>query len=145
MFIVLFRSQAARFLLETLVTMTTDHHGTGKMWFKKDPSFEYLPFEIGKFHDFRASTSAARALAFFRKYFEWVDSQLSSGHNVLVHCLAGAHRAGTAGIAYLMHACKLDRIKATAMAKAARPVINPIYGLLDLLTTLELGLETKPK
>merc|ERR1711934_573547 len=76
--------------------------GEGKMWFKKDPSFEYLPFEIGKFHNFRASTSAARALAFFRKYFEWVDSQLSSGHNVLVHCLAGAHRAGTAGIAYLM-------------------------------------------
>merc|ERR1719389_1054852 len=31
------------------------------------------------------------------------------------------------------------------MAKAARPVINPIYGLLDLLTTLELGLETTPK
>ena len=143
MLIVLFRSQAARFLLETVVTMTTDHHGAGKMWFKKDPSFEYLPFEIGKFHNFRAATSADRALAFFRKYFEWVDSQLSSGHNVLVHCLAGAHRAGTAGIAYLMHACKLDRIKATAMAKAARPVINPIYRFRDLLVKLELGLDPK--
>ena len=143
MFIVLFRSQGARFLLETVVIMTVGHHGAGKMWFKKDPSFEYLPFEIGKFHNFRASTSAARALAFFRKYFEWVDSQLSSGHNVLVHCLAGAHRAGTAGIAYLMHACKLDRIKATAMAKAARPVINPIYRFRDLLKVLELGLDPK--
>ena len=60
-----------------------------------------------------------------------------------MHCLAGAHRAGTAGIAYLMHACKLDRIKATAMAKAARPVINPIYDFRDLLVKLELGLDPK--
>ena len=119
------------------------HHDAGKMWFKEDPSFEYLPFEIGKFRNSLASSSGARALAFFRKYFEWVDSQLSSGHNVLVHCLAGAHRAGTAGIAYLMHACKLDRIKATAMAKAARPVINPIYNFRDLLVKLESGLDPK--
>ena len=113
------------------------------MWFKNDPSFKYLPFPIGKFRSSGASRSGAVAVAYFRKYLDWVDSQLASGHNVMVHCLAGAHRAGTAGIAYLMHACTLDRVKATAMAKAARDIINPIYDFRDLLNALESGLAGK--
>eukprot|EP00419_Tripos_fusus_P029872 CAMPEP_0172716766 /NCGR_PEP_ID=MMETSP1074-20121228/69398_1 /TAXON_ID=2916 /ORGANISM="Ceratium fusus, Strain PA161109" /LENGTH=354 /DNA_ID=CAMNT_0013541553 /DNA_START=82 /DNA_END=1146 /DNA_ORIENTATION=- len=43
-------------------------------------------------------------LAFFAEYFAVVDETLSLGRNVLVHCRAGAHRAGTAGIGYRMYA-----------------------------------------
>ena len=117
-------------------------HGAGKMWFKSNPKFEYLPFQIGKFRSSDASSSGAKAVSYFKNYFDFVDKNLSSGHNVMVHCLAGAHRAGTAGIAYLMHACKLNRIKATAMAKAARPIIDPIYDFKELLKVLESGLGT---
>ena len=110
------------------------------MWFRSNPKFEYLSFQIGTFRSSNASSSPANAIAYFKTYFDFVDKHLASGHNVMVHCLAGAHRAGTAGIAYLMHACKLDRVKATAMAQAARPIINPIYDFKTLLSVLESGL-----
>jgi len=45
---------------------------------------------------------------------------------VIIHCLAGAHRAGTAGVACLMHLADLDRATATTIAQTARPAINPI-------------------
>ena len=41
--------------------------------------------------------------------FDFVDSKLGAGESVLIHCLAGAHRAGTAGTACLMHLCAIDR------------------------------------
>jgi len=44
-----------------------------------------------------------------KRLFKFVDSELGAGNAVLVHCLAGAHRAGTAGTACLMHLCGLDR------------------------------------
>ncbi|OLP74310.1 Dual specificity protein phosphatase 1B, partial [Symbiodinium microadriaticum] len=34
----------------------------------------------------------------------FLDAALDDGNNVLVHCYAGAHRAGTTAVAYLMHA-----------------------------------------
>ena len=43
-------------------------------------------------------------LLFFSKVFAWIDHQVQAGRNVLVHCLAGAHRAGTLGVAYCMYA-----------------------------------------
>ena len=45
---------------------------------------------------------------YFRVLFDFVDRELGGGRSVLVHCLAGAHRAGTAGTACLMHLCRLE-------------------------------------
>jgi protein-tyrosine phosphatase len=45
---------------------------------------------------------------YFRLLFDFVENELKSGRNVLIHCLAGAHRAGTAGVACLMHFCRLE-------------------------------------
>ena len=33
-------------------------------------------------------------IAYFDRLFEWGDPILARGGNILVHCLAGAHRAG---------------------------------------------------
>jgi protein-tyrosine phosphatase len=41
--------------------------------------------------------------------FDFVESELLAGRNVLIHCLAGAHRAGTAGTSCLMYFLKIDR------------------------------------
>ena len=74
---------------------------------------------------------------YFAPFFSWVDRAIEGGGNVLIHCLAGAHRAGTSGVAYLMHKTKLPAIDAIKLAKKCRPIINPIHGLVDVLKLLD--------
>ena len=62
---------------------------------------------------------------------------LSGGGSVLVHCLAGAHRAGTTGCLLLMHYCGLSADDAILAAKQLRPVINPIGNLPGILRHYE--------
>jgi hypothetical protein len=46
--------------------------------------------------------------AFVNPLFDFIDAALAAGGSVLIHCLAGAHRAGTTGITCLMHYTGLD-------------------------------------
>lgn len=126
----------------------------GDMAFANDPSFRYLPFPIGMWREGRGALRGwqggkfhgdvcQNALAFFEPLFTFVDVELAAGQNVLIHCLAGAHRAGSAGIACLMHRCKLSFADATALAQTARPAIQPIGGFPRLLGALEAALANK--
>ena len=72
-----------------------------------------------------------------------MSTELAEGRSVLIHCLAGAHRAGSAGIACLMRLEGLDLAAATARAQAARPIIDPIHYLSFLLTQLEQALDSE--
>merc|ERR1719174_1664182 len=74
---------------------------------------------------------------FWEPYFAFIAQNLAEGHNVLVHCLAGAHRAGTAGIAALMLFCNWDAKSAVPAAQKLRAAINPIGGFPELLSLLE--------
>ena len=47
---------------------------------------------------------------------------------MLVHCLAGAHRAGTTGCMLLMYKAGMPPGEAIKSAKKLRPVIDPIGG-----------------
>lgn len=71
---------------------------------------------------------------------EFVTSEMGQGRSVMIHCLAGCHRAGTAGIACLMQLCNLDFKSATTAAKAARPSIDPMAHLSALLRKLEISM-----
>jgi protein-tyrosine phosphatase len=82
-------------------------------------------------------TSRAEVMAFVQQLFDFVEGALVAGSSVLIHCLAGAHRAGTTGCLLLMHKTGLGADQATRMAQAARPVINPIGGLPKLLRAFE--------
>ena len=63
--------------------------------------------------------------AYFAPLFQFVEGELSAGNNVLIHCLAGAHRAGTAGVACLMHLCDLDmQTAASAQTQFAPPQLD---------------------
>ena len=42
-------------------------------------------------------------MAFVQQLFDFVEGALAAGSSVLIHCLAGAHRAGTTGCLLLMH------------------------------------------
>ncbi len=108
----------------------------GKMHFRGDPTIKYLPFAIGRWTP-RHTPRPDDVLAFFAPLFGFVDEELGAGRSVLIHCLAGAHRAGTAGTACLMHLCGLRAPEAIATAKAARPVIDPIYDFKQLLEILD--------
>eukprot|EP01047_Picozoa_sp_COSAG01_P012528 COSAG01_NODE_566_length_15422_cov_8.342622_6_plen_316_part_00 len=73
---------------------------------------------------------------YFKPLFKFVEESLLEGRGVLIHCLAGAHRAGTAGVACLMYLCGLDHDRAIRTAQAARPAINPIGDFPKLLRAL---------
>ena len=80
-------------------------------------------------------------LEFFKSLFVFLDDELGQGNSVLIHCLAGAHRAGTAGVASLMYLVGMDAAEATIAAKALRPAINPIGSFPQLLGLLDAGMK----
>lgn len=47
--------------------------------------------------------SRQQVMAFVQQLFDFVEGALAAGSSVLIHCLAGAHRAGTTGCLLLMH------------------------------------------
>jgi predicted protein tyrosine phosphatase len=85
---------------------------------------------------------------FFSPLFQWIDDATANGHNVLIHCLAGAHRAGSTAIAFLMYKHGLDAREATIAAKRCRACIDPLGGFTGLLVRLDVamarGAQSKP-
>ena len=100
--------------------------------------FEYFRFDIYKYFSvLDVQRTHEGVYDFFMPVFSWIDSQVAAGHSVLIHCLAGAHRAGTTGVAYTMHASNLDHKTAIGACKMCRPAVDPIGDLTDLLRCLE--------
>jgi hypothetical protein len=60
-----------------------------------------------------------------------------------VHCLAGAHRAGTTGILTLMHFTKMSCTEAQKLAISIRPIINPISDFPELLALYDKCIKLK--
>ena len=63
----------------------------------------------------------ARAVERWLSLFRWVDPWLASGKTVLVHCRAGAHRAGTVTTAMLM------ALRQTDLATAEREASSMMW------------------
>lgn len=106
--------------------------------FEADPDLAYMRFPIGLWRSVADIRTKPDVLwRFYEPFFTFVASSLLEGRNVLVHCLAGAHRAGTAGISCLMMFCSWDSKQAVAAAKRLRPAIDPIGGFPELLQLLE--------
>jgi hypothetical protein len=72
-------------------------------------------------------------------------SCLERGENVMIHCLAGAHRAGTGAVSFMMRQSGLSYEDARKVARKCRPVIDPYGQLEGLLHSLEKAAdEIKP-
>mmetsp|Transcript_6754 Transcript_6754/g.11876 ORF Transcript_6754/g.11876 Transcript_6754/m.11876 type:complete len:262 (-) Transcript_6754:118-903(-) len=112
-------------------------------FFEAEDGFEYLRFPIAHWRGFQLST-AKQVARYFAPLLGFVRLRLQAGHSILLHCLAGAHRAGTAGIACLMFLEALNSEDAVLLAKKRRPIINPIAGFPELLLMLERTMETQP-
>lgn len=118
----------------------------GTKYFESNPDFVYLSFNIGRWRWLVEQPQTPEAVvAFFQPLFEFLDTELSQGNSILIHCLAGAHRAGTAGIASLMHLTGMDATDATKVAQELRPIIHPIGSFPTLLKLLDKGMKKKKK
>ena len=69
--------------------------------------FSYLRYGISENMYAAPTETPEDILKFFAPAFNFIDRALEKGNNVMVHCLAGAHRAGTTGVAYMMKAGKM--------------------------------------
>ncbi|KAL3904967.1 MAG: hypothetical protein SGPRY_011088, partial [Prymnesium sp.] len=94
------------------------------------PQIKYLRFPISFWMRYEKNLpDFLRRAARYARLSRLVDSHAGPpGENVLVHCLAGAHRAGTTGCLLLMYKASMQQAEAVASAKKLRPVIDPIGG-----------------
>ena len=75
---------------------------------EENSEFNYLRFPIGDClsSPFKMKSSTG-VLRYFNVFLDFVEKVMVEGKNVLIHCVAGAHRAGTSGCAWLMYAHNL--------------------------------------
>lgn len=111
--------------------------------FHEGGAARYLRFDIAMWHRHTDGTDGS-VQRFVAPFFAFVDAALARGASVLVHCLAGAHRAGTAAVLLLMHKHGWDAASAIAAAKTLRPIINPIGHLPGLLHRYEQARTSVP-
>ena len=113
---------------------------TSRNTFEAVPGFSYKRFQIQKWMGILKRRQMS-ALQFATPTFDFIDGAIARGEGVLIHCLAGAHRAGTTSVAFLMHKLNIfDAAKATALAKTLRHAIDPLFNLARFLKLLEVDL-----
>lgn len=110
-------------------------HGDSAIPCYHKDKLKYYVFPIAQWSSFVNRTDES-IIQFTAPMFGFIEAAISAGESVLVHCLAGAHRAGTTGCACLIHFADLEPATAIRTAKRLRPVIDPIGTLPELLTRL---------
>ena len=118
-------------------------HGPSKIANYHAGTLTYFEFAISNWHNCISGSDPDVLFAFVNPLFAFIDSALANGTSVLVHCLAGAHRAGTTGCLCLMHYANMDVSTAIASAKRLRPVIDPIGHLPELLNRYQIARRMK--
>ena len=64
--------------------------------------FSYYTFDVS-FWRLHTADSVKNLSLFVGPMLQFVEAALTLGQSVLVHCLMGAHRAGTTSVLCLMH------------------------------------------
>ncbi|KAJ1932825.1 tyrosine protein phosphatase yvh1, partial [Linderina macrospora] len=72
-------------------------------------------------------------IQYFPECNEYIREAISSGGQILVHCLAGQSRSATVSLAYMMQRDGIGRDEALAAMKARRPQVHPNPGFMDQL------------
>jgi len=112
--------------ITSIVNCTTDlenpHYG----------KLNYYTFDITFWRRYTGD-SAKKIPQFLQPMLEFIDGALLKGESILVHCLMGAHRAGTTGTICIMHFMGLSYKEAIKEAKSKRSLIDPIGDFPELL------------
>jgi len=125
--------------IAAVVNCTTDipnYHKPALQYFNFDVT--WWKRQVGMFpsvgHEMFSEADMQRKLKdFLRPMLHFVESNICRGRSVLVHCLAGAHRAGTTGTICLLHFGGLSAKRAESTAKSLRPIIQLIGDFPDLV------------
>ena len=104
-------------------------------------SIQYLRFPIAEWWR-KAPTRGdhGQLLRFLSPLFDFVLDALKRDKSVMVHCLAGAHRAGTATCSLLMRITGASARTAVYAAQQRRSIISPIGSFSDLLQRIDVAL-----
>ncbi|XP_005811963.1 dual specificity protein phosphatase 16-like [Xiphophorus maculatus] len=73
----------------------------------------------------------------------FIDSAMSSGASVLVHCAAGISRSPALAVAYIMYSLEMDLDHAYRFVKERRPSISPNFNFLGQLQHFQGILDQK--
>jgi len=81
---------------------------------------------------------------FYEQFLSFVDEGTSRGESVLIHCLAGAHRAPTATGVFLLWKTRLPVEQVTSHMKKCRSIVqvDPFLGLVSILKRAKQTFET---
>ena len=120
----------AQMLKEKGITHVVNCTDSMPLYHQHDSYFSYLRFNVSFWPSFGDLAELQR---FLQPLWDFIDGVLAKGEHVLVHCLAGAHRAGTTGCMCLMHYANMSALEAVPTAKRLRPVIDPIGRFPELL------------
>eukprot|EP00924_Labyrinthula_sp_SR-Ha-C_P000266 maker-scaffold_25-snap-gene-2.3-mRNA-1 protein AED:0.01 eAED:0.01 QI:137/1/1/1/1/1/3/1170/218 len=111
-----------------------------------DRTFSYFRFEITKKSLQIAQKVVDADLALHMVHFvdtliDQIETWFNELRNVLIHCHAGAHRAGTSTVLFLMGKLGLWSKEAIVLAQKKRTVIDPIMNLGVFLQKFDEGLK----
>ncbi|XP_037810340.1 dual specificity protein phosphatase 3 isoform X3 [Lucilia sericata] len=101
----------------------------------KDTVFRYMGFPMID----APTTDISR---YFYVAAKFIDSAISGGGKVLVHCLVGVSRSATCVLAYLMICRKMSAVDAIRTVRMRRD-IHPNDGFLQQLADLDMELRRK--
>ncbi|XP_065366044.1 dual specificity protein phosphatase 13A isoform X2 [Calliphora vicina] len=108
---------------------------TGHSYYRDMPSVKYMGFPMID----APTTDISR---YFYVAAKFIDSAISSGGKVLVHCLVGVSRSATCVLAYLMICRKMSAVDAIRTVRMRRD-IHPNDGFLQQLADLDMELRRK--
>ncbi|CAH0475408.1 unnamed protein product [Peronospora belbahrii] len=97
-------------------------------------TFTYMQLKV-------ADLSSVKISTFFDEAFSFIDSALSSGGKVLVHCVMGRSRSATIVVAYLIARQGLTLSLALRELRRNRPQAQPNSGFYQELVSFEAKLK----
>uniref|UniRef100_A0A0G4F4G1 protein-tyrosine-phosphatase n=1 Tax=Chromera velia CCMP2878 TaxID=1169474 RepID=A0A0G4F4G1_9ALVE len=99
---------------------------------KDNPKFTYHKFDICAWMA-RTGCSNEEVEKFVDPTMKFIEEMLLEGKNVLVHCLAGAHRAGTTALLMMVYFDKMEPQRALEYCQSQRHIIQPVGQLSQLV------------
>ncbi|XP_030568346.1 dual specificity protein phosphatase 3 isoform X2 [Drosophila novamexicana] len=108
---------------------------TGHSYYRDMPSIRYMGFPM-------VDAPTQDISRYFYVAAKFIDSAISSGGKILVHCLVGMSRSATCVLAYLMICRKMSAVDAIRTVRMRRE-IRPNDGFLQQLADLDMELKRK--
>jgi hypothetical protein len=119
---------------ESKTDKSGDKTGDSPITYLRFPISLWQRYVLPENSDKPVKETDASIFAFFKPLFDYVDTCLKEGESVLIHCLAGAHRAGTAGIVLLIRYTDQESVESAVVnAKRLRSIVDPIGSFMELL------------